>query len=487
MKLSENDPLELLEYFSIGISIIGIIIANAVGQSIYAVAPIIFTIFLNLLSRNRLKQRIEKNTRAEVNRLDNLQLEHSNITLAEVYRLEKLQQQSQKNNNIAIAEVGARIQRIPETIRRVEDISSQLNHLSDKYSLLREETNKNIKLALHEIGIKIQEIPELIIKIDSLNRRFDNLSSQVDAGSNIRVINEIQSQIVSVKSEIKNLTQQQEIEKTTNELDILTSNFNNTNESNNILQIRNDLIFLESRLNNFSFSTQAIPQEIYNKIDDLQIELNILKRRFNAQINVDISTVTHRLEPIVLLAIQKIINQPEVDKSKLIYDRGQSRKILYQALNEAEERIIIVCPWITVNGLSDVLKSDIEKALGRGVKIDIGWGMLRDMEEVQKLNSSGKVSDLLQNVGVNSKWYNAVSKLTDLQQSYPSLLNLKLVGTHEKFLVCDRSWALITSHNFLTSSDSSSDREIGLCTYDASIITPLIHRYEDAPDLDKTI
>ena len=142
MKSSGNELLELLERFAIGISIIGIIITNSVGQSVYAVAPIIFTLFLNLLNRNRLKQQIEKNTLVEIYRLEHLQLEHSNITLAEVYRLEKLQQQSQKNNNAAIAEVGARIQRIPEMIRRVEDISSQLNHLSDKYSLLREETNK---------------------------------------------------------------------------------------------------------------------------------------------------------------------------------------------------------------------------------------------------------------------------------------------------------------------------------------------------------
>ena len=169
MKSSENDPLELLENFAIGISIIGVIISNGVGQSVYAVVPIIFTLFLNLLNRNRLKQQIEKNTRAEVNRLDNAQLEHSNIILAEVYRVEKLQQQFQKNNNTAIAEVGARIQRIPEMIRRVEDISSQLNHLSDKYSLLREETNKNIKISLHEIGIRMGEIPELVIEINSLN------------------------------------------------------------------------------------------------------------------------------------------------------------------------------------------------------------------------------------------------------------------------------------------------------------------------------
>lgn len=571
MKSSENDPLELLEHFAIGVSIIGIIIANGIGQSVYSLVPILFTLFLNSLNRNRLKQQTEKNTRAEVNRLDNLQLEHSNITLAEVYRLEKLQQQSQKNNNTAIAEVGSRIQRIPEMIRRVEDISSQVNYLSDRYSLLREETNRNIKLALHEVGTKIQEIPELIIEIDrvnkrlnnlssqldtgsnvrvineiqsqitfvkseikkasnqqeldriidkfnvltsnfnnanelinNLNRRFDNLSDQLDVGFNIRVINEIQSQIVFIKSEIKKMSQQQDLDKTLDELNILTFNPSNSNESSNILQIINDLNSLESRVNNSLLSTQVVFQEIYSKINDLQIESNILQRRLDNQVNVDVSTLRNRLEPIVLLTIQKIINQPvadlqanvnvgninnEVFRSKLIYNRDKSREILHQALKEAKERIIMICPWITVNGLSDVLKSDIKQALNRNVKIDIGWGMLRDIEEVQKLGFLGKVSDVLQDNSNWSNWYNAVSKLTDLQQSLPNpnLLNLKLIGTHEKFLVCDQSWALITSHNFLTSNDSSREREIGLCTHDENIIAELIRRYENAPDLDKTV
>ena len=275
MKSSENDPLELLENFAIGISIIGVIISNGVGQSVYAVVPIIFTLFLNLLNRNRLKQQIEKNTRAEVNRLDNAQLEHSNIILAEVYRVEKLQQQFQKNNNTAIAEVGARIQRIPEMIRRVEDISSQLNHLSDKYSLLREETNKNIKISLHEIGIRMGEIPELVIEINSLNRKFDNLSSQLDASSNIRVINEIQSQIAFVKSEIKKLSKQQELDRVIDRLNILTSECKNANEL---------IDSLNRRFNNLDDQLDAssnIPviNEIQSQIDFVKSEIKKLTQQ----------------------------------------------------------------------------------------------------------------------------------------------------------------------------------------------------------------
>ncbi|MFM7603084.1 MAG: hypothetical protein ACKO7R_18105, partial [Pseudanabaena sp.] len=174
MKSSENDPLEIVEYFSIGISIIGTIIANGIGQVIYAAMPITLTLFLNLVNRNLLKQQIQQDNLAEVNRLDKLQLEHSNIILTEVYRLEKLQTQTQKDNEIkisrletkiyslenlqqkiqqnndrAIFEVRERIQEykiqtIPDIFKRIENISNQLSYWSKNHSYLKEETKQNI-------------------------------------------------------------------------------------------------------------------------------------------------------------------------------------------------------------------------------------------------------------------------------------------------------------------------------------------------------
>ena len=61
MKLSENDPLELAEYFALGISVIGAIVANGLGQVIYAATPITLTLFLGIVNRNRLKQQVEQN------------------------------------------------------------------------------------------------------------------------------------------------------------------------------------------------------------------------------------------------------------------------------------------------------------------------------------------------------------------------------------------------------------------------------------------
>lgn len=84
-----------------------------------------------------------------------------------------------------------------------------------------------------------------------------------------------------------------------------------------------------------------------------------------------------------------------------------------------------------------------------------------------------------------SKYYSALPKLEAFEQKYPKQFKLKLLGTHKKFLVCDREWAMIGSHNFLTSGAFSSERELGLKTNDLRIIADLIERFESAENLDQ--
>jgi len=70
--------------------------------------------------------------------------------------------------------------------------------------------------------------------------------------------------------------------------------------------------------------------------------------------------------------------------------------------------------------------------------------------------------------------YDAVPTLEELQAEYSNLLTLKVLGTHEKFLVCDRKFAMLGSHNYLTSHTSSSERELGLKTDSPELIDKLI-------------
>lgn len=434
MKLSENDPLELAEYFALGISVIGAIVANGLGQVIYAATPITLTLFLGIVNRNRLKQQVEQNILAEVNRLDKLQIEHSNITLAEVNRLDKLQQQAKKNNSIVVAEVGTRIERIPEMIRRIEDLSNQLNHISNNQTLLQQQIQQNIKTLLYEVGTRIERIPEIIRQIESLNRRFDYLNS-------------------------------------------------NNDQSNE--QIKKDLKSLEIKLSNLALpSSILLPDHIFQEIADLRTQLNNLNNKFNNYIKVDISTLSSQIDKS-FFQTNEILSKIQPYRYELICGRIPSREKLREALQKAQdqERVIMVCPWITNYALDEHLENDIREALNRNVKIDIGWGHLRDIKGLKPQTNLITLAEILQ---LHEWKYTGISKLAKLQENHPDLLHLKLIGTHEKFLVChNRSWALITSHNFLTSDEKADDREIGLWTDDRRIIIQLTEIYDAAIDKDK--
>jgi phosphatidylserine/phosphatidylglycerophosphate/cardiolipin synthase-like enzyme len=75
--------------------------------------------------------------------------------------------------------------------------------------------------------------------------------------------------------------------------------------------------------------------------------------------------------------------------------------------------------------------------------------------------------------------YNALVDLRQLEAEYPNRFKLKLIGTHEKFLICDRSFALLGSHNLLASGIQSAEREVGVRMSDPQVIQGLLTRFND--------
>ena len=136
-------------------------------------------------------------------------------------------------------------------------------------------------------------------------------------------------------------------------------------------------------------------------------------------------------------------------------NRNQSRDVLLEALETAQERLIIVCPWLTRSAINDEVIRKFRAILNRNCQIDIGWGHLSDTGLSQPVQLCRQ--QLLCAVSrKNQGWkYNALSELKQLEQEYRGQFRLKLLGTHEKYLVCDRSFAMLGSHNFLTSGTSS--------------------------------
>ncbi|MCY7366782.1 MAG: phospholipase D-like domain-containing protein [Chamaesiphon sp.] len=162
--------------------------------------------------------------------------------------------------------------------------------------------------------------------------------------------------------------------------------------------------------------------------------------------------------------VREVVDHSPKYEYELVLGREQSRQALLEALGSVENRLILVCPWLCHHGFDLEIQNQFEKLLSKGVTIKIGYGKLSDIEK-------GKLTGL---------FYNTLKQATSLANKYPNF-KLKLIGTHEKYLVCDRSFAMLGSHNFLTSG-VGEEREIGIRTTDPALIERLIERYEQALD-----
>lgn len=105
--------------------------------------------------------------------------------------------------------------------------------------------------------------------------------------------------------------------------------------------------------------------------------------------------------------------------------------ILQEALAEAQERLLIISPWIKSAVVSDDFIASLESCLARGVSVAIGYGI-----------NSRKPAE-----GSDT---NALRRLEALAGKHENLVVAALGDTHSKVLVLDRRYVVITSFNWLS-------------------------------------
>lgn len=144
-----------------------------------------------------------------------------------------------------------------------------------------------------------------------------------------------------------------------------------------------------------------------------------------------------------------------------------NRAALLAAIAQVENRLTMACPCLTDAPIDDEIISQLRQLLAAGKQVEIGWGLMRG---IQPSNNEGPL-------------YSALPKLRELQQAYPEQLLLKLIRTHEKFLVCDQKLVLVGSHHFLAATAAFPDHELGLRTNDPVIVDNLLQYFHQAPEL----
>lgn len=172
----------------------------------------------------------------------------------------------------------------------------------------------------------------------------------------------------------------------------------------------------------FSYKDLTLEREISN----LTIQLDTIKDN-NEDDEVEKDSTTERIR-FLEKKIDEMKNERKgADRILSTYDH---RPLLLDALDTAQNAVVIVSPWIKAGGLNNEVLGRIEKALQRKTLIIIGYGISEKDD--------------------NDRWI--MSRLADFQNKwYGQYLNLvKLSNTHEKVLIKDNEYMVITSFNWLS-------------------------------------
>ncbi|MBE7492930.1 MAG: hypothetical protein HS108_14410 [Planctomycetes bacterium] len=151
----------------------------------------------------------------------------------------------------------------------------------------------------------------------------------------------------------------------------------------------------------------------------------------------------------------------ETGKTELL-KTSEHRNALRDAIFEAKEHLIILSPWLRTAAVDGELLGWLRTALDRTklLKITIGYGIER---------AQGKPKDR-----AAQDQEHALSKLKQLGERYAKRLRTVEIGnTHEKVVICDDRYIIITSFNFLSFNPKSNKglrRELGHLVRDRSII-----------------
>lgn len=204
-------------------------------------------------------------------------------------------------------------------------------------------------------------------------------------------------------------------------LDFDSNNISATGEDDSFINVLPQDIIESAK--SFSYKDSTLEREISN----LTTQLDAIKNSDDGNDEQQKESATERIR-----FLEKKIDEMKEERkgSDRILSTYDHRPLLLDALDSAQNTIVIVSPWIKSGGLNDEILGRIERALQRGTRVIIGYGI-----------SEKEDSD---------KWI--LQRLIDMRKKKygVKLLLVKLSNTHEKVLIKDNEYMVITSFNWLS-------------------------------------
>ncbi len=219
--------------------------------------------------------------------------------------------------------------------------------------------------------------------------------------------------------------------------------------------------FTPSSINKDLHIDIAVLQNKQTMIEELEEERSNLTEQTTIQEIQDQETITSRTERIEELETEIERLKKQQSSTRLI-TASEHPTILRHALTIAKELVLIISPWINRHVVDEGMVKLIQTAIERDVWIVLGYGMpLREKD----------VKDNYIDEWVSTQFKSIQSRPNGKKLFYAWL------GTHEKILVCDRIFTVVSSFNWFSyRGDKGFRRETGTYSEDPRIVSQAIHR-----------
>ncbi|MCT7948677.1 tetratricopeptide repeat protein [Ancylothrix sp. C2] len=358
-----------------------------------------------------------------------------------------------------LANIAERVAETTSLGETVSDVVHRVSQLNNELEELKNQVNRNNQLMPETIN----QIEDLRAAIGAVNQRFDNLP--LPENVDFTGVEQILENIAQTIAEAKAQTEGQLSEFHSQEITPLQEN---------LAQLREQYSTLETNLAGVSQQVENPQQQA--KIQTLETTLTNLQKSIQTLADkAEIELIVNEKVENQFGQINQILEAILSEEVKLIFDRPNIRAVLDEALENAQEKLILVSPWLNQTGIDSKLLTKFEAFLQRNGKIDLGWGNLQDIEAGElprrlRRNSPPHLKTAL---------YNAFNSLEQLHKKYPNQLQFKILGTHENYILRDGIEATITTQNFLASDINFPEREVAVITKDPRIVQGLIERFNE--------
>ena len=412
----------------------------------------------------------------------------------------------------------------------ISNLENEKRKLLDKINSVKhedaEEIARNAEIINHldqQINSIIKEKEELEKKYAILEASYNRLNSEYEsnkanAEETVRKLNEdkekLEKEITNKDDDIvfltnKNKEQEAEIKSLNNSITIVEGYLKKSQQE--IQHLKNsggdpaEIAGLEATIEKLEKQNSEYQEKIKKTnitINDNNKQISKLEKdKSTLKKGIDKANERIKEKETTITALNKENSnlKSELEKAQ-IYEGKENRKLILDAINDADEEIDMSVPWISyIVGREDKDKTDedlirsIEKALDRGVRIKLRYGLGEEYNSLSNNNNYNKTKDLsyteIKNLSEPPRGNDNQSNRTKYyvwqyhkraKKSNGELISFK-DNDHSKLMIVDKKYYIMGSLNYLSflygKNEADNRGELMIKDYNSKVLGDLYTRF----------